>query len=623
MSEGSDRAFFISLDKSDKEQGAFYVQFNPKELKLDESAAWKASEEHEADKPLLTYEKGNPTTVSMELIFDSTDTGDNVNDKYIKELRGFLTGSIDDKKEDGKAVKRPPYCKFVWGEFEFECVIEKVAAQFIMFKPDGTPLRAKVGLTLKERSREVYSTSSGKAIQLYSQGSMFKGTADVKVVKAQPGDSASSVAAKTSTPLENVCNANGVEDPMAPFEPGTPVVLTNDPYLAEILGSQQQSHVATNYALDLKIDPFITDEEILDEDVFTLEPVVLADLANLFNTEDELVSNLDIYAEELAEHEQESLDAAAAVAAAEEAARQAALAEELANGLEPTEDTSEEAYAAYAAATAAAEAASQAAAAAAAIAAQAVVDAEVGSNTASGSGEFRELKAAVAKAIAAAMQAKSEATAAVKNAQMIKAQEEVRQAVLAAEAEPNLQADRLAAARAAQASLLAEAEAEAAANKAAMEAEQAATLASAQADEAEPNSQADKLAAARAAQAALLAEAEADAAANAAASQAAADAASADALADASASDERSVEKDALMAELEGSEQEAVAAAEEALAEKEAAEAEEAAAEAEAAAEESVEEAVEEEVEEEAIADASEEEAPKEELPETPPESKS
>ena len=58
------KAFFTNVDK-DK---TFYVQFNPKEFKLDESAAWKPSDEHENDKPLLTYEKGNPTSVSMELI---------------------------------------------------------------------------------------------------------------------------------------------------------------------------------------------------------------------------------------------------------------------------------------------------------------------------------------------------------------------------------------------------------------------------------------------------------------------------------------------------------------------------------------------------------------------------
>ena len=81
-----DKAFFTNTDTNE----VFYVQFNPKEFKLDEKATWKASDEQEATKPLLTYEKGEPTTVSMDLAFDSTDTGANVYDDYVIPLRDFL-----------------------------------------------------------------------------------------------------------------------------------------------------------------------------------------------------------------------------------------------------------------------------------------------------------------------------------------------------------------------------------------------------------------------------------------------------------------------------------------------------------------------------------------------------
>ena len=55
------KAFFTNVDTG----GVFYVQVNPKEFKLDEKANWKASDEHEEDKPLLTYEKGEPSVVTM------------------------------------------------------------------------------------------------------------------------------------------------------------------------------------------------------------------------------------------------------------------------------------------------------------------------------------------------------------------------------------------------------------------------------------------------------------------------------------------------------------------------------------------------------------------------------
>ena len=52
---GSEKAFFTNVDLGGE---IFHVQFNPKELKLDEKAIWADSGEHQADRPLLTYEKG-------------------------------------------------------------------------------------------------------------------------------------------------------------------------------------------------------------------------------------------------------------------------------------------------------------------------------------------------------------------------------------------------------------------------------------------------------------------------------------------------------------------------------------------------------------------------------------
>ncbi len=147
----SSKAFFTNVDTG----SVFFVQFNPKEFKLDEKAMWKASDEHEADKPLLTYEKGEPTVVGMDLLFDSTDDGSNVYQRFVVPLRDFLTSDVPVTDADGNETKRPPYCLFTWGSFNFECVVEKVSCVFLMFKPDGTPLRAKVSVGLKERNRQI------------------------------------------------------------------------------------------------------------------------------------------------------------------------------------------------------------------------------------------------------------------------------------------------------------------------------------------------------------------------------------------------------------------------------------------------------------------------------------
>ena len=99
---GGDKAYFQNVDSG----STFYVQFNPKEFKMDESASWKDSDEQEKQEPLLTYEKGNPTKVSMELIFDTTDNGSSVADTYIKELRAFFSTTVSGSGKMRQSVLR-------------------------------------------------------------------------------------------------------------------------------------------------------------------------------------------------------------------------------------------------------------------------------------------------------------------------------------------------------------------------------------------------------------------------------------------------------------------------------------------------------------------------------------
>jgi len=63
MSSG-DKAFFAKVDNPPTDGSAFadpgagntfYVQFNPKEFKLDDGAQWESSDEHGKEKPLITY----------------------------------------------------------------------------------------------------------------------------------------------------------------------------------------------------------------------------------------------------------------------------------------------------------------------------------------------------------------------------------------------------------------------------------------------------------------------------------------------------------------------------------------------------------------------------------------
>lgn len=242
MAAGSEKAFFTNVD----EGGVFYVQFNPQELKLDEKAIWKPSGEHQADKPLLTYEKGQPSTLSMELVVDSTDDGSNCYDSHVKKLRAFLSSTVEKTDAQGNEVKRPPFLRFTWGGFNFECVLETLGVQFMMFKPDGTPIRAKVTVGLKERKRGSMGGSTNGKVTLSAMGSMFSSADKVQTTTVQEGDTLSNVSQRSNSDMRDVATANNVDDPMNP-PVGEQMVVPNDSDQAAVIGAQNKSQAPSNW----------------------------------------------------------------------------------------------------------------------------------------------------------------------------------------------------------------------------------------------------------------------------------------------------------------------------------------------------------------------------------------
>ncbi len=264
---GSEKAYFINDDGG----ATFYVQFNPKEMKLDESAAWKESKEFQVDKPLVEFDRGKASSLTMELIFDTTDSGDDVRDKWTSKLAGFVAVTVSDTKNVHEAT-RPPRCTFNWGSFSFPAVIEKVSTSFIMFASNGNPLRAKVSITLKERCETQTGTGSEQGVTLSAPVSAFGGRSNSRTESAkisagagqgqtaatqdhagvgtnatqtatgftgvstytvQEGDTLSGIALFLSIEFWWIACANNVDDPMN-LTPGDTLVIPPNQQCAEI-----------------------------------------------------------------------------------------------------------------------------------------------------------------------------------------------------------------------------------------------------------------------------------------------------------------------------------------------------------------------------------------------------
>jgi nucleoid-associated protein YgaU len=122
-------------------------QFNPESLSMSKSNQWAFRTDIGDDTPETVFGGGNSGSMSLELLFDSTHTGDDVRQQYVKLLKVTMVKPSDNN--DGKGEPRQVVVQ--WGSFvSYVAVIESLSQNFTLFKEDGTPLRAQLSVSLRE-----------------------------------------------------------------------------------------------------------------------------------------------------------------------------------------------------------------------------------------------------------------------------------------------------------------------------------------------------------------------------------------------------------------------------------------------------------------------------------------
>lgn len=144
------KAQIVKLDKSGSPtQETVVCHFNPKEFHVKKAISWVRQRSIGGDTPTMTFAGGDTQDMTIELLFDSTDTGSDVRDSYETLL---TIAAIDTQRKNAKTKKsEPASCQFQWGKLlSFNAVIKQIDQRFTMFKPDGTPVRATVTVTFSQ-----------------------------------------------------------------------------------------------------------------------------------------------------------------------------------------------------------------------------------------------------------------------------------------------------------------------------------------------------------------------------------------------------------------------------------------------------------------------------------------
>ena len=122
----------------------------------------------------------------------------------------FAAMAVDSKYASGKNSGRPPTFEFGWGSTTtFVAVCDSLSVQFTMFRPNGTPVRAKAKISLLQAEPTV-----GKG----PQNPTTRGIAGQRTHVVRDGDSIQSVAHQAygdPTLWRRIAEANGIDDPLS------------------------------------------------------------------------------------------------------------------------------------------------------------------------------------------------------------------------------------------------------------------------------------------------------------------------------------------------------------------------------------------------------------------------
>ena len=207
------------------------VMYNPEEVKLEQGNNFAEIGIPGLNASPVQYVRGKSRTLSMELFFDSYETGQDVR-VHTNPIVGLL-----DKRPGTQA---PPVLIFVIGGFAFRCVLVDAGQRFTMFRPDGTPVRSFLSIRLQEYvsvTTEIqrglffgsHTVSAALTAAVEVGRAVISGNATVHVT-AQGETLHGLAAALLGDPAlwRDIAPANGIDDPLN-VPPGTRLVIPQRP----------------------------------------------------------------------------------------------------------------------------------------------------------------------------------------------------------------------------------------------------------------------------------------------------------------------------------------------------------------------------------------------------------
>lgn len=132
----------IAVEDSDT---VLTVDYTPEEYSLSNENTFAVQNVPGLGSPIVQFVNGAQRTLEVELFFDTYDTPD-LPKKDVRTQTGPVVGLMD---IDGEQ-HAPPILRVTMASLDVRCVLSRVSEKFVMFMPDGVPVRARLTCTFIE-----------------------------------------------------------------------------------------------------------------------------------------------------------------------------------------------------------------------------------------------------------------------------------------------------------------------------------------------------------------------------------------------------------------------------------------------------------------------------------------
>jgi hypothetical protein len=186
--------------------------FNPQSYSVSKTNVWNFKPTTGVDLPDGEFGGGLPRRTTLSLLLDVSLLAP---DQSVKDTANNLLKMMETGGGGGGGGAAPPFVTFRWGSVDLpKSVPVSLTVQYILFHPNGEPIRATVDLELAQAEKA--STASGSGTE-QGQNPTTRAMRGLRVHRVRDGDSLPSIAYDAygdPTRWRTIAEANDVDNPL-------------------------------------------------------------------------------------------------------------------------------------------------------------------------------------------------------------------------------------------------------------------------------------------------------------------------------------------------------------------------------------------------------------------------